>query len=81
MHGKVLGCAVYVGGWRKDVQRFLERHESNLAELPLWVFSSGPTGEGAPEDLLEGWTFPERLKAKLDAIVQEGTLEPRTVGA
>jgi len=36
--------------------------------LPVWLFSSGPTGSGDPEALLKGWRFPESLKPVADQI-------------
>lgn len=54
----VLGSAVYIGQWRKPAVRFLKENEQALAALPVWLFSSGPTGEGDPLALAEGWRFP-----------------------
>jgi menaquinone-dependent protoporphyrinogen oxidase len=55
----VVGSAVYAGMWQKEAVRFLEAHEVALAQRPVWFFSSGPTGEGDPVELLDGWRFPE----------------------
>ncbi len=44
----VLGSAVYMNRWRGDALDLLKRHERDLAGLPVWMFSSGPTG-GTPE--------------------------------
>lgn len=40
----VLGSAVYFGSWLKEATRFVERHQVELAERPVWLFSSGPLG-------------------------------------
>jgi menaquinone-dependent protoporphyrinogen oxidase len=64
----VLGSAVYIGQWRKEAVRFLTAHEAALAERPVWLFSSGPTGEGDPLKLTEGWQFPAKLQAVADRI-------------
>ena len=64
----VLGSAVYVGQWRKDAATFLESNEKNLAERPVWLFSSGPTGEGDPVELMKGFRFPETLQPIADRI-------------
>lgn len=64
----VLGSAVYVGQWRKEAVTFLEAHEKELAGRPVWLFSSGPTGEGDPVQLLKGWRFPDALKPIADRI-------------
>lgn len=64
----VLGSAVYTGGWRKEAARFLEANESQLAQRPVWLFSSGPTGEGDPVEIMDGWRFPEALQSLADRI-------------
>jgi menaquinone-dependent protoporphyrinogen oxidase len=64
----VLGSAVYVGQWRKEAAEFLTAHEEALARRPVWLFSSGPTGEGDPADLMKGWCFPEKLQPAADRI-------------
>ncbi|MFC2029187.1 flavodoxin domain-containing protein [Chloroflexota bacterium] len=58
----VLGSAVYMGRWRKEAANFLEANEAALAELPVWLFSSGPTGDGDPLELTDGWQFPKGLQ-------------------
>ena len=50
----VLGSAVYAGQWRKEAAAFLTDNEYQLAERPVWLFSSGPTGEGEPAELMKG---------------------------
>lgn len=69
----VLGSAVYAGQWRKDAAGFLERHAEVLAQRPVWLFSSGPTGAGEPSETLQGWCFPERLRPVADRI------QPRSI--
>jgi menaquinone-dependent protoporphyrinogen oxidase len=64
----ILGSAVYVGKWQKDAAEFLQKNEQTLAQLPVWLFSSGPTGEGDPAKLLEGWRLPEELKPITERI-------------
>lgn len=66
--GVVLGSAVYIGSWRKEAAKFLEKYKGRLSELPLWIFSSGPAEEGDPVELLKGWKFPEKLKPIIDEI-------------
>jgi menaquinone-dependent protoporphyrinogen oxidase len=79
----VLGSAVYIGKWRKEAAQFLQNNEQALAERPVWLFSSGPTGEGDPLDLVKGWTFPEKLKPVADRIkprditVFHGAIDPQ----
>ncbi|NIV37101.1 MAG: flavodoxin, partial [Anaerolineae bacterium] len=64
----VLGSAVYIGQWRKEAARFLKENETTLVEKPVWIFSSGPTGEGDVEELMSGWSFPGRLQPIADRI-------------
>ena len=64
----VLGSAVYIGQWRKEAVTFLEANEKALAERPVWLFSSGPTGQGDPVELMKGWRFPEAQRPLADRI-------------
>jgi len=64
----VLGSAVYIGRWRKQAAEFLEANEKALAERPVWLFSSGPTGEGDQEAFGEGRRLPEPLQPIADRI-------------
>jgi menaquinone-dependent protoporphyrinogen oxidase len=38
----VVGSGVYMGSWLKEAIEFIKRNEVTLADLPLWLFSSGP---------------------------------------
>lgn len=71
--GFVIGSAVYAGGWLKGAAKFLRANQKALANRPVWLFSSGPTGEGDPNEIMNGWTFPVDL-----AAVRE-TIKPRDV--
>ena len=64
----VLGSGVYIGRWRKQAARFLKANEKALTGKPVWLFSSGPTGEGDPVELANGWQFPSALKPVADRI-------------
>jgi menaquinone-dependent protoporphyrinogen oxidase len=64
----VLGSGVYIGRWRKGAARFLRAIEQVLAEQLVWLFSSGPTGEGDPLELTDGWRFPGALQPIADRI-------------
>jgi menaquinone-dependent protoporphyrinogen oxidase len=64
----VLGSAVYIGKWRKEAVKFLQANEKMLAERQVWLFSSGPVGEGDAVELLEGWRFPEAQQPLADRI-------------
>ena len=64
----ILGSAVYIGNWRKEAVKFLESNEKMLIDRPVWLFSSGPTGEGDPVELMNGWRFPAALQPIADRI-------------
>ncbi|MGC9399921.1 MAG: flavodoxin domain-containing protein [Anaerolineae bacterium] len=64
----VLGSAIYIGRWRKEAVKFLKANEQALAERKVWLFSSGPTGEGDPLELVDGREVPEQLQPIVDRI-------------
>jgi menaquinone-dependent protoporphyrinogen oxidase len=64
----VLGSAVYIGRWRKEAAKFLKANVDDMAQKPVWLFSSGPTGEGDPVELTQGWRFPGSLQELADQI-------------
>jgi menaquinone-dependent protoporphyrinogen oxidase len=64
----VLGSAVYIGQLRKEAVKFLQANETVLADRPVWLFSSGPLGEGDPLELTQGWRLPEKLQPSVDRI-------------
>jgi menaquinone-dependent protoporphyrinogen oxidase len=60
----VLGSAVYMKRWQPEARRFLRKHAKELAQLPFWIFSSGPFGEHP--DL--AWSEPPRVVAKAEQL-------------
>lgn len=64
----ILGSAVYIGKWRKEAVEFLKKNSPVLAARPVWLFSSGPTGEGDALELLKGWRIPAEIQAAVDQI-------------
>ncbi len=80
--GFVIGSAVYAGGWIKSAAKFLRNNQDRLAEYPVWFFSSGPTGQGDPNEIMDGWSFPENLskvREKInpkDVILFHGKIDP-----
>lgn len=64
----ILGSAIYVGQWPKSAITFLKKNQENLTRLPVWLFSSGPSGEGDPLHLVDGVRFPASLKPLIDNI-------------
>ena len=82
----VMGSAIYMGRWLKDAVHFLKKYELTLASRPVWLFSSGPSGEGDPVELLDGWRYPilqEELIRRInprDMAVFHGKLDPEELG-
>ncbi|RLL82044.1 flavodoxin domain-containing protein [Mesotoga sp. BH458_6_3_2_1] len=64
----ILGTAIYIGLWRREAVKFLKRYTDELAEMTLWIFLSGPAGEGDPLELLDGWRFPESMRPMIERI-------------
>ena len=70
----VLGSAVYVGRWRREARRFLKTNLDALRAVPFWIFSSGPAGEKAAEDLAENgkWLEPHKVLALAESAGVRG---------
>jgi menaquinone-dependent protoporphyrinogen oxidase len=64
----VLGSAVYMKRWRGDAKHFLRKHRKELAQLPFWVFSSGPVGEPSGGDDAAGWTEPPKVMKEVERL-------------
>src|SRR3954447_20273854 len=45
----VIGSALYLNRWRRDARHFLRQHARELAQVPVWLFSSGPLDDSALE--------------------------------
>ena len=46
----VLGAALYAWHWHRDARRFVRVHRDQLAQLPVWLFSSGPLDDSASRE-------------------------------
>jgi len=64
----VLGSAAYMFRWRPEAVAFLKKNKGLLAELPMWLFSSGPLGKGDPVQLLKGQRYPKALEPLIEYI-------------
>jgi menaquinone-dependent protoporphyrinogen oxidase len=77
----LLGSAVYAGHWLAQAVDFVKRHAAQLAQRPVWLFSSGPVGEPA---------MPETDPVDLPAMIEQsqarehrvfaGRLDPERLG-
>lgn len=63
----VLGSAVYMKRWRGDASHFLRKRSKQLAERPLWVFSSGPVGDPDQPEKPE-WNEPPKIVKKVEKL-------------
>lgn len=81
----VIGSAIYMGHWLQDAVTFLQYNALELAAIPTWIFSSGPTGKGDAVDLINKCLIPpdlERVVAEIephDVRVFKGRLDLRRV--
>lgn len=74
----VLGSAVYYGSWMREATEFALSHRDALAEVPVWLFSSGPLGaevEDADEQPLEVAELRRAFPVK-DHRIFYGMLDP-----
>jgi menaquinone-dependent protoporphyrinogen oxidase len=81
----VLGSGIYAGNWPKKGSTFLTTHEKSLAERPVWIFTSGPTGKGDPIALVQGKRLPDSLWPVVnrihpcDVTVFHGNIDPAKI--
>jgi len=59
----IIGSAVYMGRWLPPARKFVERHKTELAKMPVWLFSSGPLGIAS--------TKPEDDPADVEVLMQQ----------
>jgi menaquinone-dependent protoporphyrinogen oxidase len=46
----IMGSAVYAGHWMTSMKKMAQRLAAELAERPVWLFSSGPIGDPPKPD-------------------------------
>lgn len=74
-YGAVLvGSGVYIGQWLKEAVKFVKSNEKDLSNMPVWIFSSGPTGEGDVAELVQGWKIPRSIQENIDKIKPNGVV-------
>ncbi len=64
----VVGSAIYAGRWQNEAVSFLRRYKDQLSRKPVWVFASGPVGEGehlVPKDVM---AVPDDIREYIDQI-------------
>lgn len=70
----VLGSAVYIGHWRKEAVRFVKKHETELAKMPVWIFSSGPTEDADTDAFMDGGRLPKAVAPVAEHIHPRDTV-------
>ncbi|MFL1897789.1 flavodoxin domain-containing protein [Streptomyces tauricus] len=79
----VVGGGLYAGRWHRDARRFLRRHRGELADRPVWLFSSGPLDASASERDIPPVSDVRRVMERLDVrehITFGGALEEGAKG-
>lgn len=59
----IIGSAIYMGSWMGDARDYVVDNQSALANLPVWLFSSGPLGAENPQ--------PTEPPAQLDELMTQ----------
>ncbi len=79
----VLGSAVYAGRWMGQARHAVKKHSDELRERPVWLFSSGPTGDDDDADQVkeafDGTAFVEQTGARSHTIFS-GELDEAKLG-
>lgn len=81
--GVVVGGALYASRWHRDARRFVQRHEEELRQRPVWFFSSGPLDDSATKGGLAPTPQVRRLMERVNArghATFGGRLEPTATG-
>jgi menaquinone-dependent protoporphyrinogen oxidase len=60
----ILGSAIYAGNWLPEAKHFAARFQLELANVPVWLFSSGPLGADNPKPNDD----PQKLAAPLGNV-------------
>jgi menaquinone-dependent protoporphyrinogen oxidase len=77
----LLGAEIYAGKWLPEASRFVEECTEELAEMPIWLFSSGPLGHSPqPSDDLEKIAAPMSGLKTLGDKNFVGKLDPAGLG-
>lgn len=67
----VIGGAAYMGSWLREATQFVQRHRSQMASRPVWLFSSGPVGpetvDAKGRDVLEA-SVPREFAELAEAL-------------
>lgn len=64
----IIGSAVYLGQWLPPAVDFLNKFADDLSLIPVWVFTSGPTGDGQPLKSADVSALPENIQTLMASI-------------
>jgi menaquinone-dependent protoporphyrinogen oxidase len=59
----LLGSAIYAGSWMKEAVEFATANAQHAADIPVWLFSSGPLGEQVVDDEEQPRQMPDLREA------------------
>jgi menaquinone-dependent protoporphyrinogen oxidase len=79
----IVGAGLYAGRWVRSARRFVERHESELRRVPVWMFSSGPLDDSARLEAIPPTAAVARLMKRVGArghVTFGGRLAPDSKG-
>ena len=63
----IIGSALYFDNWLPTATELLESFQAELVQKPVWLFSSGITGEGDFRKIIE-WSYPKPLDDIIKSI-------------
>ncbi|MBE2183679.1 MAG: flavodoxin domain-containing protein [Anaerolineae bacterium] len=68
----IVGSAIYTGHWQNEAIGFLRRYKDQLSRKPVWVFASGPLGEGSSLFPKNATAVPDDIREYIDQIQPRG---------
>jgi menaquinone-dependent protoporphyrinogen oxidase len=60
----IIGSSLYFDNWLPSASELLESFQDELAQKPVWLFSSGLTVNVGPKD----WLFPKNLQPLVNKV-------------
>jgi len=79
----IVAGALYANRWHPDARRFVRRHAAALAEVPVWLVSTGPLDESAEQRDIPPTSQVGKLATRVHArghVTFGGRLAPDATG-